>query len=77
MGFSGAPRRIVITGWGAVTPLGLTVEDTWSAMLHGESGIAELTTVDTKGLPVDFALTPGEAHDNRLCSVLVRALAGA
>ncbi|HTI21206.1 MAG TPA: beta-ketoacyl-ACP synthase II [Kutzneria sp.] len=52
MGFSGAPRRIVITGWGAVTPLGLTVEDTWSAMLRGESGIAELTTVDTKGLPV-------------------------
>jgi transposase len=31
--------------------------------------------VDTNGLPVHLALTPGEAHDNRLCSVLLRLLA--
>src|SRR5277367_1753162 len=30
--------------------------------------------VDTDGLPVHLALTPGEAHDNRLCSVLLSAL---
>ena len=30
--------------------------------------------VDTNGLPVHLALTPGEAHDNRLCSVLLSAL---
>ena len=30
--------------------------------------------VDTNGLPVRPALTPGEAHDNRLCSVLLSAL---
>ena len=30
--------------------------------------------VDTNGLPVHFALTPGETHDNRLCSVLISAL---
>jgi transposase len=30
--------------------------------------------VDTNGLPVYLALTPGEAHDNRLCSVLLSAL---
>ena len=30
--------------------------------------------VDTNGLPVHPALTPGEAHDNRLCSVLLSAL---
>ena len=30
--------------------------------------------VDTNGLPVHLALTPGEAHDNRLCSVLLNAL---
>ena len=29
--------------------------------------------VDTNGLPVHLALTPGEAHDNRLCSVLLSA----
>ena len=31
--------------------------------------------VDTNGLPVHLALTPGEAHDNRLCSVLSRRIA--
>ncbi len=30
--------------------------------------------VDTNGLPVQLALTPGEAHDNRLCSVLLSSL---
>jgi transposase len=30
--------------------------------------------VDTNGLPVHLALTPGEAHDNRVCSVLLSAL---
>jgi IS5 family transposase len=30
--------------------------------------------VDTNGMPVHLALTPGEAHDNRLCSVLLSAL---
>jgi transposase len=30
--------------------------------------------VDTNGLPVHLALTPGEAHDNRLCSVLLSVL---
>jgi IS5 family transposase len=30
--------------------------------------------VDPNGLPVHLALTPGEAHDNRLCSVLLSAL---
>jgi Transposase DDE domain len=30
--------------------------------------------VDTNGLPVHLALTPGEAHDNRLCLVLLSAL---
>jgi transposase len=30
--------------------------------------------VDTNSLPVRLALTPGEAHDNRLCSVLLSAM---
>jgi transposase len=30
--------------------------------------------VDSNGLPVNLALTPGEAHDNRLCSILLSAL---
>lgn len=47
-------RRVVVTGWGAVTPLGLSAADTWSALLAGRSGIAPLTGVDTSGLATGF-----------------------
>ncbi|GGW53237.1 3-oxoacyl-[acyl-carrier-protein] synthase 2 [Streptomyces lucensis JCM 4490] len=47
-------RRVVITGWGAVTPLGLGVDETWSALVAGRSGIAPLTGVDTTGLGTTF-----------------------
>lgn len=42
-------RRVVVTGMGAVTPLGLTAEETWSACLAGKSGVRELTRFDTTG----------------------------
>ena len=48
-------RRVVITGLGAVTPLGLDVESTWSSLLAGESGAAEITQFDHSDYPVHFA----------------------
>ena len=48
-------RRVVITGLGAVTPLGLDVESTWSSLLAGESGAAEITQFDHTDYPVHFA----------------------
>ena len=39
-------RRVVVTGLGAVTPLGLNVEDTWQAMMNCECGIAPITLFD-------------------------------
>ena len=48
-------RRVVVTGLGAVTPLGLDVPSTWRAALAGESGIGWISTFDTDGLPVRVA----------------------
>jgi 3-oxoacyl-[acyl-carrier-protein] synthase II len=48
-------RRVVITGLGAVTPLGLDVESTWSGLLAGDSGAGEITQFDHTDYPVHFA----------------------
>ena len=48
-------RRVVITGVGAVTPVGNTAEEFWSALLAGKSGIGPITRFDTTGYPTRIA----------------------
>src|ERR671937_1909462 len=48
-------RRVVITGMGAVTPLGNDVETTWQNLLACESGAAEITQFDASDYFVHFA----------------------
>src|SRR5215831_16103558 len=48
-------RRVVITGLGALTPLGNDVESTWTALLAGENGAGPITQFDTTDFPVLFA----------------------
>lgn len=56
----GTPPRVVITGMGALTPLGHTVEATWQNLVAGHSGIDHITKFDTSELRVTFA---GEVRD--------------
>src|SRR3954452_17768374 len=51
------PKKIVVTGIGATSPLGATARDSWSALLAGESGARSLTEewVARLELPVTFA----------------------
>ncbi len=48
-------RRVVITGIGALSPLGNTLQDSWSAALNGRSGIATITKFDATEFDVRFA----------------------
>ncbi len=48
-------RRVVVTGLGALTPLGLDLESTWSALLAGKSGAGTIASFDPSSLPVRIA----------------------
>ncbi len=51
----GVPIRVVITGLGAISPLGLTLHDFWDGLTHGRSGIGRITQFDASGLPCQIA----------------------
>jgi len=66
-------RRVVVTGLGAVTPLGLDFVSSWDAIVHGRSGVAMLELFDTsdfatrfggavKGFDVSGYMSPKEAR---------------
>ncbi|MFI9007986.1 beta-ketoacyl-ACP synthase II [Actinosynnema sp. NPDC053489] len=48
-------RRVVITGWGVVSPVGLTADETWDALVAGRSGIGHVTVIDASDLPTNLA----------------------
>jgi 3-oxoacyl-[acyl-carrier-protein] synthase II len=48
-------RRVVVTGLGAITPLGNNVEDTWASLLKGESGAGPITHFDASKFKTQFA----------------------
>src|SRR5436190_13743275 len=48
-------KRVVITGMGWITPLGLDLETVWRRMLAGESGVAPTTLFDARTFPTNFS----------------------
>lgn len=63
-------HRVVITGMGAITPLGHTAETTWQSLLEGKSGVDTITLFDASDFPVHTAaeiknFDPGDYLDRR------------
>ncbi len=48
-------KKVVVTGVGAVSPLGLNVQETWEGLLQGESGVDYIKQIDAEKLPVKIA----------------------
>ena len=48
-------KRVVVTGVGAVTPIGNTAEEFWASLMQGTSGIGPITRFDTTGYPTRIA----------------------
>src|SRR5438105_2543781 len=48
-------KRVVVTGVGAVTPVGRDAPSAWAAMLEGQSGVGKLTLFDASEYPVQIA----------------------
>ncbi|MDY7019624.1 MAG: beta-ketoacyl-ACP synthase II [Chloroflexota bacterium] len=55
-------RRVVITGVGAVTPLGTGVEKSWQALCQGKSGVAKLTKFDASRFNTQIAAELKDFH---------------
>lgn len=48
-------KRVVITGFGAITPVGNTVKETWNSLLEGKSGTAKITRFDSTDFKTHIA----------------------
>ena len=62
--------RALITGVGAITPIGLTAPDFWKNLLAGQSGVGRITRFDPSNLPVQIAaevkdFEPGNYMDSK------------
>ena len=58
-------QRVVVTGVGAVTPLGTDLEGAWSRILAGDSAVGPVTRFDASTFATNFAAEGGgdRAHD--------------
>ncbi|MCL2429001.1 MAG: beta-ketoacyl-ACP synthase II, partial [Alphaproteobacteria bacterium] len=61
-------RRVVVTGMGIASPIGIGVEHVWRRLINGESGIRAIQSFDTKNLPCKIAgqVPQGTKADGKL-----------
>lgn len=55
MNIKATNKRLVITGMGAVTPIGIGVEEYWNNLVDGKCGVDKITKIDVSKLPVKIA----------------------
>lgn len=48
-------RRVVVTGLGMITPLGIGVQKSWENLIAGKSGIRRITQFDASAFPTQIA----------------------
>jgi 3-oxoacyl-[acyl-carrier-protein] synthase II len=48
-------KRVVVTGLGALTPIGNNIQEYWDALVSGKSGAAPITRFDTSNFKTKFA----------------------
>src|SRR5919201_2946243 len=70
-------NRVVVTGVGAITPIGNTVDEYWANLLAGKSGAGRITAFDPTGLPVTMAaevkgFDPGDYMDRKAAKRMER-----
>jgi 3-oxoacyl-[acyl-carrier-protein] synthase II len=70
-------ERVVVTGLGAITPLGLSVEETWQGLVAGRSGIGRITYFDPSDYPTHIlgevkGFDPGEYMDRKEAKRMAR-----
>ncbi len=56
-------KRVVITGMGAVTPIGIGLQEYWEGLLAGRSGVGPITFFDTSDFPVHIAAEVKDFND--------------
>ena len=62
-------RRVVVTGLGALTPVGNSAPETWEALVNGKNGIAPITAFDATNFKTQFA---GEVKNFDITSMMDR-----
>ena len=68
-------KRLVITGMGAVTPIGTGTDKYWNNLIHGECGVDHITRFDASNLPVQIAADVKDFEPkNSISSKLIREM---